>query len=203
MEVMVIDDQPEVLKQICSVVATASGPDGKPYNVIGLTDHREALRRLENEHFDAVIVDMFMEGGEEDGLEILRTLTGKSPITIVLTAFGSISNCVASMRAGAWDYLQKQEKRAYDRLLESLKKACEERLAHPSAGRANPDSQWAHEHMEELMRDHPGELVAILDRKVVDSDTSYGGLEHRLKARFPVAEPMIVSIPDTTVDTIE
>ncbi len=103
MRVLAIDDQPEVLKQIQKAVASAAGPDGKPFEVVGVTDRQEALRRLDAEYFDIVVVDMVLGLNRQGGLAILRHLTGKSPITIVLTAYPSVPNCVASLRAGAWD----------------------------------------------------------------------------------------------------
>ena len=55
MKVLAIDDQPEALKQIERAILAAEGPDGKPYDVAALTDHVEALKRLDAEHFLAVV----------------------------------------------------------------------------------------------------------------------------------------------------
>ena len=45
MRVLAIDDQPEVLKQIEKAIAGADGIDGQPYDVVGLDDHQEAMKR--------------------------------------------------------------------------------------------------------------------------------------------------------------
>lgn len=206
MRVLAIDDQPEVLKQIEKAIAGADGIDGQPYDVVGLDDHQEAMKRLGDERFDVVITDMVMGPGEAEGLEILRQLTDKSPITIVLTAYPSTPNCVASIRAGAWDYIEKvpkDESDPYETLIKSIREACEFKLAHPQAGRSDPDAKWAHEHLGELMEDYPGEMVAVLDGDVVDHDRSYGELAERIKEAFPLAQPMMVSIPDATVEAVE
>lgn len=206
MKVLVIDDEPEALKQIEKALASAEGSDGRPYEVAGLTDHREALKRLEGEHFDVVITDMVMGTEEEEGLSILRELTDRSPITIVLTAYPSVPKSVASIRAGAWDYLEKvpaDGSDPYENLLASLAKAYEDRRAHPEAGRVNPDSTWVRQHMDELVRQYAGEVVAVLDRHVVDHDKSYATLMERVKGRYPIARPTIVSLPDTTIEAIE
>lgn len=205
MKVLALDDQPEVLKQIEKAVAAANGPDGRPYEVTGLADHCEAAKRLDTEHFDIVIVDMVMGPDETEGLAILEKLTHKSPITIVLTAYPSIPNCVASLRAGAWDYLEKvpaDGSDPYENLLSSLRRACEFRLAHPEAGRSDPESAFLREHLGDLMNEYGGQLVAILDGKVVDHDDSYGALVDRLKQQYPVARPTVVSIPDPKVEAI-
>jgi DNA-binding NtrC family response regulator len=206
MKVLAIDDQPEALKQIEKAIAAAKGFDDQPYEVTALEDHDEALRRLEGgERFDAVITDMVMGPDEDEGLEILRKLTDKSPITIVLTAHPSIRNCAKSMQAGAWDYIEKiptDGSDPYDNLLESLAKACKFRIDHPEAGRSNPDCGWFQEHYGEIMGDHPGEMVAVLDRRVVAHAKTYDELVERIEKDFPVARPMIVSIPEDQGETI-
>ena len=206
MKVLAIDDEPEALKQIQKAVAGAPGPDGRPYDVVALADHAEALRRLDAERFDVVITDMVMGTEEAEGLAVLKQLADKSPITIVLTAYPSIPNCVASMRAGAWDYLEKvpaDGSDPYENLLASLRRACEARQAHPEAGRSNPDAKWVQDNLPALTKKYPGQVVAVLDQTVVDHDKTYGALLRRLKEKYPVAYPTIVSLPDTTVEAIE
>ena len=206
MKVLVIDDQPEALKQIENAISDAKGPDEQPYEIVALTDHKEALGRLEKERFDVVITDMVMGTEEQEGLAILQELADKSPVTIVLTAYPSIPNCVAAMRAGAWDYLEKvpgDGSDPYENLLRSLQEAYRERLEHPEARRSNPDSKWVQQNLGELMGQHAGEVIAVLDQKVVDHDKDYGRLLERIKGMYPVARPTIVSLPDTKVEAIE
>jgi len=206
MKVLAIDDQPEALKQIEKAVSAAAGPDGKKYDVTALADHAEAIKRLEEERFDVVITDMVMGMEEKEGLEVLRTLIGKSPITIVLTAYPSIPNCAEAMRAGAWDYLEKEPadgSDAYENLLNSLEAACRKRMEQPESGRPPEDAQWVHQHLGKLTRDYGGEVIAVLDQKVVDHDASYAKLLKRVKQQFPVAQPTLVSIPDTEIEAIE
>jgi DNA-binding NtrC family response regulator len=206
MRILAIDDEPEALKQIQKAVASAAGPDGKPFEVVGVTDHQEALRRIEAEYFDIVVVDMVLGPDHEEGLAVLRQLTDKSPITIVLTAYPSVPNCVASLRAGAWDYLEKQPDDGsdpYENLLKSMNAACEYRLAHPEAGRTNPDSIWVRDNLGVLLKDYAGKIVAVIDRKVVGSGETYGELADRVKQEHPVARATFVSLPDTTAETVE
>jgi DNA-binding NtrC family response regulator len=206
MKVLAIDDQPEVLKQIEKAIADAEGPDGKPYDVVALTDHLEAFERLDAEHFDVVITDMVMGADQDEGLAILHKLSGQSPITIVLTAYPSIPNCVEAMRAGAWDYLEKvpaDGSDAYENLLRSLADACRFRAERPEHGLANPDAKWVHEHFAELLDEYGGEVIAVLYGKVVDHDKDYRALRRRVAQEYAVARPMLVSVPDTKVEAVE
>ena len=206
MKVLVIDDIPAVLKQLDKCLSTAEAPGGEHYKVTCASDHTEALGILAAERFDVVITDMVMGSDEEEGLAVLRELTEKSPVTIVLTARSSIPNCVAAMRAGAWDYIEKAksgEKDPYDRLLASLDAACRHRKDHPETGKASPDAKWIHGNLGWLMTKYPGEIVAVLDQKVVGNAPSYDELTKQLAGRFPLTRPTIISIPDTTVDAVE
>lgn len=205
MKVLVIDDEPEALKQIENALCSTKGPDGAPFEVSTALDHAAGMDLLNERRFDLVITDMYM-AEEDEGLGILRRLVDKSPITIVLTAYPSIPNCVASMRFGAWDYLEKVPEDgsdSYENLLKSIREACRDRLANPEAGRPTADTRWIHENMSDLMENYPGEVVAVLDQKVVGHDPSLSGLSQRVKREFPLAKPTLISIPDTRMDAIE
>ena len=205
MKILAIDDQPEALKQIDKALASAKDADGRPFEVTAEADHQAALSLLDDERFDIVITDMHMGPEEDEGLAVLRQLTDKSPVTIVLTAYPRIPNCVASMRAGAWDYLEKVPENGsdpYENLLKSIREACRRRKEDPEAGRTRADTQWVHQHIGELMKDYPGEVVAVLDRQVADHDASFDELAKRVSEKFPLAKPALISIPDTRVNTV-
>ncbi len=67
----------------------------------------EALKRLREEPFDVLLLDLKMPGME--GLDVLREArrAGSSVEVIVLTAHGSIESVVEAMKLGAFDYLTK------------------------------------------------------------------------------------------------
>lgn len=67
----------------------------------------DALKILEDEHFDVVITDLVMRG--VDGFEVLKTVKKYSPdaVIIVMTAFGSIETAVKAMKNGASDFITK------------------------------------------------------------------------------------------------
>ena len=208
--ILVIDDEENVLKQIVNFLKSSNPPPGETFEVEGETDHQAALDSLQKldptkTYFHVIVTDMRMGVQDEEGLEILNQLTEKSPITIVLTAFASIPNCVESMRAGAWDYLEKNpedESDPYENLLRSIKKAYKERLKNPYPERMHPDAKWVNDNMDELLKKYGGKVVAVLDQAVVDSDSEYKPLMDRVSEKFKIARPTIVSIPDTSKETI-
>jgi NtrC-family two-component system response regulator AlgB len=62
---------------------------------------------IEGSPYDLVLSDWKM--AEMNGLELLKAIKAKFPDTIVIlmTAYGTIDNAVAAMKAGAYDYLTK------------------------------------------------------------------------------------------------
>ena len=75
--------------------------------VLQAANYDEAVEHLEFESPDMAVVDLRMPG--KSGLDLVHDLERKSPPTrvVVLTGYGSISNAVEAMRAGAVNYLSK------------------------------------------------------------------------------------------------
>ncbi len=77
------------------------------YDTVGTRDGSEALKKLQQEHFDILITDIKMPG--MTGIKLLENAKEHYPSTevILITGFGSISSAVEAMRKGAYDYLTK------------------------------------------------------------------------------------------------
>lgn len=77
--------------------------------VTSVRDGREALEAGSSEDFDLVLLDHQLPG--DDGVEVLRklkTLQRDLPV-IMMTAYGYIQNAVQAMKAGALDYVAKED----------------------------------------------------------------------------------------------
>lgn len=98
--VLVVDDEPTVRE----VVAGYLRRDG--HQVSEAADGPTALRLLDSEPFDLVVLDMMLPG--VNGLDILRRIraSGDMPV-IVLTARAEESDRVAGLELGADDYVVK------------------------------------------------------------------------------------------------
>jgi DNA-binding NtrC family response regulator len=75
--------------------------------VLDAGDGGEAIRKVENQHFDLVISDLFMPVA--DGFAVLDVVRKKQPQTpvIILTGAGGVPDSVRAMREGAYDFLTK------------------------------------------------------------------------------------------------
>jgi DNA-binding NtrC family response regulator len=67
----------------------------------------EALTRIEEMDYDAVLSDIRMPG--KTGIQMVAEMRQRRPETpvVLMTAFGSIDSAVEAMRAGAFDYITK------------------------------------------------------------------------------------------------
>lgn len=77
------------------------------FQVKGAADGAEAIEYIRNEEFDLVLTDLRMP--RADGMSVLEAVQGKTPppLCILLTAYGSISDAVKAVKAGAFDFVAK------------------------------------------------------------------------------------------------
>lgn len=101
LSLLVVDDEPD-LRTLYELTLLREG-----YDIETAATVEEALARLSERHYSAVITDMRLPDGT--GLDVLRRLeeTGRREKTIVITAYGSAENAVEALKAGAYDYLTK------------------------------------------------------------------------------------------------
>jgi two-component system, NtrC family, response regulator AtoC len=85
----------------------------------------EALRMVEATPLDVVVTDVRIDGSDSDGLMLMRELRSKDigVEVVLITAFGTISDAVEAIKAGAYDYLTKPADP--DRLLITIRRAAE------------------------------------------------------------------------------
>ncbi|WP_136810264.1 response regulator [Desulfosediminicola flagellatus] len=86
----------------------------------------DALNKLEEQEFDAIVVDLFMPG--MDGIETLKRIKESHPgaEVIMLTGHGSIKSGIATMKEGACDFLEKPVEISL--LLEKIEEARSRRM---------------------------------------------------------------------------
>jgi two-component system response regulator MprA len=100
-KLLVVDDDPA----LASTLRVALGIEG--YDVECAVDGAEALQRLGDAHFDAVVLDIGMP--RLDGLAVCRRMRERRDRTpvLMLTARDAVDDRVSGLDAGADDYLVK------------------------------------------------------------------------------------------------
>lgn len=140
--------------------------------------------------YDILIVDMKMDDSEEKGLEILNLPL--SSVKIVLTAYASVENCVKCLKAGAYDYINKNSVNydPFERLKRAMREGLEERLKEPE----EPFEKWKRKNLSKLKKEYDGKHIAVIDEIVVDSDKDAAALNKRVKEKYPYFNAKIVEI---------
>ena len=108
------------------------------FQVKGAADGAEAIEYIAAENFDLVLTDLRMP--RSDGMSVLEAVQGKNPrpVCILLTAYGSISDAVKAVKAGAFDFVAKPIK--LEKLDEVISQALAKRTPLPdvSAEKVSP-----------------------------------------------------------------
>lgn len=119
-KVMIVDDEEDFLETILKRLKT------RGVDVTGAESGYKALELMDNKDFDVVICDVKMPG--MDGIETLREMKKKKPLTevIMLTGHASVESGIQGMQLGAFDYVMKPV--ALDELLEKMRQAYERRV---------------------------------------------------------------------------
>jgi NtrC-family two-component system response regulator AlgB len=131
-KLLIVDDERNIRRNLVSFFESCG------HQVEAAEDGERALELLrEKGSFDLVLSDYRM--AEMNGLELLRSMKAESPDTLVIlmTAYGTIENAVAAMKAGAHEYVTKpfsleQIQHVVERALEMLKLRSENQILRKS-----------------------------------------------------------------------
>ena len=98
---LIVDDEPD-LRTLYELTLLREGYELETAGTV-----TEALARLQQRSYSAVIIDMRLPDGT--GLDLLRWLESerRAEKALVITAYGSADNAVEALKAGAYDYLTK------------------------------------------------------------------------------------------------
>lgn len=115
--ILVVDDEP-LQRNILRTIL-----EGEGYETYTASSGEEALKLAAIYSPDIVLTDLKMEG--MDGLELMERVKSlkEPPAVIMMTAFGTISMAVETMKHGAFDFLTKPLEK--DVVLVTIKKALE------------------------------------------------------------------------------
>jgi two-component system response regulator PilR (NtrC family) len=100
-KILVVDDE-RSMREFLGIMLTKEG-----YSVTQCPDGETALRQVEEDIFDLVVMDIRMP--KMDGITVLERIKEITPetIAIMITAFASTDTAVRAMKKGAYDYITK------------------------------------------------------------------------------------------------
>jgi len=118
-DVLVVDDEADIRELVAGILSDEG------YAVRTATDSESALAAIKARKPALLILDIWMQGGGMDGLELLdlvKTLDGDLPV-IMISGHGNIETAVSAIKRGAYEFLEKPFKS--DRLLLCVERALE------------------------------------------------------------------------------
>lgn len=119
-DILIVDDEPYIRKTIAGILE-----DGG-YAPRGAGDGAAALEAIDSGPLPAlVILDVWLEGSEFDGMDVLDAVTHRHPElpVIMISGHGTIDTAVAAIKHGAYEFIEKPLDS--DRLLLTVARALE------------------------------------------------------------------------------
>jgi DNA-binding NtrC family response regulator len=120
--ILIVDDETDFLDTLVKRLQKRN------IDTVGVESAEEALKLLDNRHFDVVVLDIRLPG--MDGIQALREMKHKAPLmeVILLTGHASVETSIEGMKLGAFDYLLKPVK--FEDLMVKIGEAFEKKEQH-------------------------------------------------------------------------
>lgn len=118
-DILIIDDEADIRDLVTDILKDAG------YSCRSAANSDGAFKAIAERVPSAVILDIWLQGSEQDGLGILEMVHKKFPNlpVIMISGHGNIETAVSSIKMGAYDFIEKPFKE--DRMLLVVKRALE------------------------------------------------------------------------------
>jgi two-component system, NtrC family, nitrogen regulation response regulator NtrX len=118
-DILIVDDEADIRELVCDILKDAK------YSTRTAQSSDSAFKALAERVPSALILDIWLQGSELDGLGILEMVRKKYPHmpVIMISGHGNIETAVTAIKMGAYDFIEKPFKE--DRLLLLVARALE------------------------------------------------------------------------------
>ena len=159
-KILIVDDEPD------TILILQDRLEMEGYEVVTATDGVEALKLIEQDLPDLVLLDIQMP--HLDGIETLTHIHEKYPgiLVLMLTAHGTIQRAVEATKRGAYDFLEKPFQP------EHITQKVDRALEHQRTIEQSTRDELIHNY-EEIMGESPPilEVLKIIE-KIADTDST-------------------------------
>lgn len=118
-EILIVDDETDIRNLVKGIL------EDEGYKILTAANAAETYAHIAKRMPDLIVLDIWLEGSEHDGLKILETVKAKEahlPV-IMISGHGTIETAVSAIKSGAYDFIEKPFKS--DRLLLMIQRALE------------------------------------------------------------------------------
>lgn len=118
-DILIVDDQEDIRALIQGIL------EDEGYSTREAADSTAALSAMAEKKPDLVVLDIWLENSEHDGMEVLKRIVKNDPAlpVIMISGHGNIETAVSAIQLGAYDFIEKPFKA--DRLLVLAQRAIE------------------------------------------------------------------------------
>jgi two-component system nitrogen regulation response regulator NtrX len=102
-EILIIDDNPDIRSIINDLISDAG------YKTRVAANYNQALKEIDKKLPDVAIIDVKLDKGDNDGIELLSHIKNKNkdiPV-IIISGHANIEMAVKSLKSGAFEFIQK------------------------------------------------------------------------------------------------
>jgi len=118
-DILIVDDEDDIRKLIKGIL------EDEGYAIRQSNASKGAYAEIATRVPELMILDIWLQGSEDDGLEILKKVKADHPLMpiIMISGHGTIETAVSAIKIGAYDFIEKPFKS--DRLLLMIERALE------------------------------------------------------------------------------
>lgn len=118
-DILIVDDENDIRKLIKGIL------EDEGYATRQADGSAKAFAEVETRVPDLMILDIWLQGSDHDGIEILKSVKKANPHlpVIMISGHGTIETAVSAIKIGAYDFIEKPFKS--DRLLLMIERALE------------------------------------------------------------------------------
>jgi two-component system, NtrC family, nitrogen regulation response regulator NtrX len=118
-DILVVDDEADIRMLMCGILKDEG------YQTREAGNSAQALAAVRSRRPTLVVLDIWLQGSELDGIEILKIIRRELPDlpVLMISGHGTIETAVAAIKIGAYDFIEKPFKS--DRLLLVVERAIE------------------------------------------------------------------------------
>jgi two-component system nitrogen regulation response regulator NtrX len=163
-EILVIDDNADIRFLICNILTE------NKYSVRSAANYGQAIKEIDTNLPDLAIIDIKLDKGDKDGIDLLKLLMNKDKFlpVVMISGHANVQVAVEAIRLGAYEFLEKPF--SSDKLLNYVKRALE--VTYIRKEKDNVENKLFHSF------DLVGKSSEILKIKKTIEKLQYGDCDH-------------------------